>query len=194
MIIALEMCYAVAHTPTPLPTATSTAPPLPTSTPTPEIRTPATITTTEALTQAQALNRTEDAEDDDDDDSDAIAIAMPQSKQDLLNPTNPATMLCTQNGGTVTFEKKPNGLQFGVCTFADNLQCEEWAMFSRQCPLGGVRVTGYTTAAARYCAITGGTFISANLGPPADGKETGRCRLKDGITCLAQDYFEGHCR
>jgi hypothetical protein len=61
-------------------------------------------------------------------------------------------------GGTLAIEESGSGGQIGVCYFEDNLQCEEWALFYGDCPVGGVKVTGYVTEAGRYCAITGGSY------------------------------------
>lgn len=41
---------------------------------------------------------------------------------------NPASQNCVNQGGTLTIEERGDGGQFGVCTFEDNLQCEEWAL------------------------------------------------------------------
>ncbi len=49
---------------------------------------------------------------------------------------NPASQNCVDKGGTVTIEKNGKGDQFGVCTFPDNLQCEEWAMVRGRLPHG----------------------------------------------------------
>ena len=55
-----------------------------------------------------------------------------------------------------------------------------------------MRVTGYFTPAARYCAITGGRYtISANSGKP---DEQGACSLPGGKTCDAAAYYAGVCR
>jgi len=52
-------------------------------------------------------------------------------------------------------------------------------------------VTGYVTPAARYCAITGGTYtITGNSG--ADD-EQGTCTFKDGNQCDAWAYYNGAC-
>jgi putative hemolysin len=88
-------------------------------------------------------------------------------------------------------ERRPDGGQYGVCVFVDNYQCEEWALFRGECPQGGLRVTGYITPAARYCAITGGRYtIVANSGM-AD--EQGACALPGGTSCDAAAYFSGSC-
>ncbi|MBP1694334.1 MAG: exported protein of unknown function [Chloroflexi bacterium] len=104
---------------------------------------------------------------------------------------NPASVYCTEQGGTVAFETRGDDGQFGVCYFEDNLQCEEWAMLRGDCPIGGIKVTGYITPAARYCAITGGTYtITGNSG--ADD-EQGTCTFKDGSVCDVWDYYNGKC-
>lgn len=104
---------------------------------------------------------------------------------------NPASQNCAAKGGQVTMEKNGAGGQFGVCLFPDNLQCEEWAMLRGQCRTGGIKVAGFVTPAARYCAITGGTYkvTSASNTP----QEQGTCSFTGGKTCGAQAYFDGKC-
>ncbi len=104
---------------------------------------------------------------------------------------NPASVRCVEKGGKLTMERRPDGGQYGVCAFVDNYQCEEWALFRGDCPTGGLRVTGYITPAARYCAITGGRYaVFANSGT-AD--EQGTCALADGKSCDAVAYYAGTC-
>jgi hypothetical protein len=104
---------------------------------------------------------------------------------------NPASVNCTEQGGTLKIEERGDGGQIGVCYFEDNRQCEEWALLRGECPLGGVKVTGYVTPAARYCTITGGTYtITGNSG--ADD-EQGTCAFPDGGQCDAWDYYNGKC-
>ncbi|MET0917455.1 MAG: DUF333 domain-containing protein [Burkholderiales bacterium] len=104
---------------------------------------------------------------------------------------NPASQNCGAKGGTLTIEKNAKGDQFGVCLFADNMQCEEWAMLRGDCRTGGIKVTGYVTPAARYCAIAGGTYaITSGSNTP---KEHGTCTFKDGKSCDASAYFAGTC-
>jgi uncharacterized protein len=104
---------------------------------------------------------------------------------------NPASVNCSDKGGKLTIERRPDGGEYGVCVFTDNYQCEEWAMFRGECPVGGLRVTGYITPAARYCAITGGRYaVVANSGA-AD--ERGACSLPGGKACGAGAYYAGTC-
>ncbi|MEO8754928.1 MAG: DUF333 domain-containing protein [Casimicrobiaceae bacterium] len=121
--------------------------------------------------------------------SSAGAQVPPVAAQPRL--ANPASKNCIDKGGQLVLEKNGAGGQFGVCTFADNLQCEEWAMLRGQCRTGGIKVTGYVTPAARYCAITGGTYkvtVASNM--PA---ERGTCAFGNRQTCDANAYFDGTC-
>ncbi len=114
--------------------------------------------------------------------------ALAQSPPQLANP---ASVNCTQKGGTLQIEQRPDGGQYGVCVFVDNYQCEEWALFRGECPAGGLRVTGYITPAARYCAITGGRYAVVAKSGAAD--EQGDCALSGGKACDAAAYFAGTC-
>lgn len=104
---------------------------------------------------------------------------------------NPASVNCIEQGGTLAIEERSDLGQIGVCTFEDNRQCEEWALLRGDCPVGGVKVTGYATPAARYCAITGGAYaITGNSG---QDDEQGACTLPHGAQCDAWDYYNGLC-
>jgi len=104
---------------------------------------------------------------------------------------NPASENCIQQGGTLSIVERGDDGQYGTCTFGDNQQCEEWALLRGDCPVGGVKVTGYTTPAARYCAITGGTYTATGKSGAED--EQGTCTFKDGSQCEAWDYYNGKC-
>jgi hypothetical protein len=104
---------------------------------------------------------------------------------------NPASQNCIDKGGTLTIEKRGDGGEFGVCTFEDNLQCEEWAMMRGECPVGGIKVTGFVTPAGRYCAITGGEYKVTSASN--DPNEQGTCTFKSGKTCDASAYSDGTC-
>jgi len=106
--------------------------------------------------------------------------------------TNPASRHCVEQGGALVIERNPTGDQYGVCVFADNYQCEEWALLRGECRAGGIRVTGYAIPAARYCAITGGRYaVTERSGAP---DERGTCALPAGTICDAEAYFQGTCR
>jgi putative hemolysin len=98
---------------------------------------------------------------------------------------NPASTNCADKGGTLEMRKNKNG-EYGVCLFEDNRQCEEWALFRGQCPVGGVKITGYDNEAEAYCAITGGEVFGV-------GTETPTCKRIDGTLCNAQSNLNGEC-
>ena len=104
---------------------------------------------------------------------------------------NPASANCVAQGGQLTIETLPQGGQYGVCLFEDNRQCEEWALMRGDCPVGGLKVTGYVMPAARYCAITGGEYAAEPAGDA--GQERGKCTLPDGTSCDADAYYGGTC-
>lgn len=97
---------------------------------------------------------------------------------------NPASVNCEKKGGSTIIAKKPDGAEYGICDFGDNMQCEEWALMRGDCPVGGVKITGYDTQAQIYCVITGGQALA--IGNAA-------CTLKDGTVCPVNDYFVGTC-
>jgi putative hemolysin len=104
---------------------------------------------------------------------------------------NPASQYCVDHKGTLRIERRPNGGQFGVCVFTDDRQCEEWALLRGECPAGGLRVTGYVTPAARYCAVTGGRYTVVARSGASD--EQGVCAFPGGKGCEAAAYFAGAC-
>lgn len=105
--------------------------------------------------------------------------------------SNPASDNCVKQGGTLQMEKRGDGGEYGVCVFEDNLQCEEWAMMRGECPVGGIKITGYVTPAAAYCAITGGNYTVT--GNSNQDNEQGTCTFKNGVTCDAAAYYNGTC-
>lgn len=105
---------------------------------------------------------------------------------------NPASENCTAKGGMSQIETLPSGAQYGVCLFEDNRQCEEWALMRGECPVGGIKVTGYVTPQARYCAIRGGTY-TVTAEQTADAPERGDCTLPGRETCDALALYEGRC-
>ena len=117
-----------------------------------------------------------------------------ESSTDKKHPSylpNPASVNCVKKGGKVVIEKRGDGGEYGICLFEDNRQCEEWAMFRRNCPAGGIKVTGYVTPAAQYCAITGGEYaITANSNKE---NEQGTCSFKNGVRCDVWEYYDGKC-
>ena len=105
---------------------------------------------------------------------------------------NPASENCTAVGGKLEIATRGDGGQYGICYFEDNRQCEEWALMRGDCPAGGLKVTGYVTDAAVYCAITGGEYAVTEQATDSRA-EQGACTLKSGTICDAVEYFNGTC-
>lgn len=122
----------------------------------------------------------------------SIPLLQPASAQKSAGQiANPASENCVKKGGRLVIHKRVDGGEYGVCVFEDNRQCEEWAMFRGECPVSGIKITGYATPAAQYCAITGGDYrITGNSG---NDREQGTCAFAKGPLCDAWDYFTGKC-
>jgi putative hemolysin len=125
-----------------------------------------------------------------------ITMPAPSAPASQPQPTtaaiaNPASENCVKQGGTLSIVARGDGGQYGICLFEDNRQCEEWALLRGDCPVGGLKVTGYVTPAAQYCAITGGTY--AVTGNSGQDDEQGTCTFKNGSQCDAWDYYNGKC-
>lgn len=97
---------------------------------------------------------------------------------------NPASVNCINQGGNLAIKDGPNG-QYGLCYFDDNRACEEWAMMRGDCPVGGVKTTGYDTEAQRFCAWSGGSTLAV---PNAV------CKFSDGSQCDADAFYNGACQ
>ena len=90
---------------------------------------------------------------------------------------NPASENCAKQGGTLVIQKRGDGGEYGVCMFEDNRQCEEWAMLRGECPVGGIKITGYITPAAKKKLEKG--IPLKRLGKPED--------IADAIVFMASD-------
>lgn len=97
---------------------------------------------------------------------------------------------CTDNGGVVKTESRGDGKEYEICFFDDNRQCEALSLLNDECPLGGLKVTGYITEAAVYCAINGGSYeITGNTNDVEDGN----CSFFSGNVCNVWDLYNGKC-
>ncbi len=111
----------------------------------------------------------------------ATASSTPNSNTGLANP---ASVNCAKQGGQSQIVTKKDGSQYGVCEFEDDQECEEWALYRGECPVGGVKTIGFDTQAQIYCAITGGQTLAV---PDA------KCTLPSGQVCSAEAYYNGKC-
>lgn len=97
---------------------------------------------------------------------------------------NPASVNCTQKGGTLSIQSLGNGSQYGLCEFEDNMACEEWAMYRGDCPVGGVKTTGFDNTAQMYCAWLGGQTLAV---------QNAQCTLPSGKVCPVSSLYQGTC-
>ncbi|MBP6913523.1 MAG: DUF333 domain-containing protein [Candidatus Levybacteria bacterium] len=109
------------------------------------------------------------------------------SKDSLSNHSslaNPASVYCNKVGGTTVIQALSNGAQYGLCQFEDNMACEEWALMRGECPVGGVKTTGYDTMGQRYCAWLGGKTLAV---------KNSTCTLPTGNICSTDNLYNGTC-
>ena len=118
--------------------------------------------------------------------NDCVSSELPATTTpDITAVANPASIYCQEKGGQLEIASRPDNSQYGLCYFDDNRACEEWAMFRGDCPIGGVKTTGYDTEAQKFCAWSGGHTLAV---PNAV------CTFDDGSSCLADDFYIGACQ
>lgn len=97
---------------------------------------------------------------------------------------NPASVNCVNKGGTLAIMKNGAGAEFGLCNFTDNMSCEEWALYTENCPDNGVKTTGFDTVDQQYCAWLGGQTLAV---------PNSRCTLPGGKVCSTVALYNGKC-
>lgn len=97
---------------------------------------------------------------------------------------NPASVNCANVGGNLVIMTNGSGGQYGLCQFADNQACEEWALFRKNCPVGGVKTTGFDTVDQQYCAWLGGQTLAV---------PNSQCTLPGGKICSTVALYDGKC-
>lgn len=108
-----------------------------------------------------------------------------ESRDAKTSLANPASVNCVQKGGIDVIKNKPDGSQYGLCFFEDNMACEEWAMLRGECPVNGVKITGYDTEAQKFCAWSGGKTLAA---------KDAICTFNDGSVCTDEAFYTGICQ
>lgn len=128
--------------------------------------------------------------------STAVIQKTPQQNPDRIYPTitptpqnnqglaNPASVYCGKQGGQTVIQTNGSGGQYGLCDFGSGMACEEWAMYRGECPIGGIRTTGYDNIQQKYCAWSGGQTLAV---------ENATCTFKNGKSCSVNDYYNGTC-
>jgi putative hemolysin len=97
---------------------------------------------------------------------------------------NPASVNCIKLGGNLIINTRGDGGQYGLCYFEDNRACEEWALMRGNCPVGGVKTTGFDTIDQNYCAWSGGQTLAIY---------NSICTFKNGSKCSTIDFYNGKC-
>lgn len=113
------------------------------------------------------------------------AVSPTQAVSPTTTLANPASVNCTKVGGALLIKTRGDGGQYGLCDFGDNMQCEEWALFRGDCPVGGRKTTGFDTIEQKYCAWLGGTTYAV---PNA------KCTLPNDHVCLDSALYNGTCQ
>lgn len=116
-------------------------------------------------------------------------VTPPVTNEPIVNEpvteiANPASTNCVAKGGETVIQTRPDGAQYGLCMFQENRACEEWAMLRGDCPVGGMKTTGYDTVEQKFCAWAGGQTVA---------QENAVCTFKDGTKCDNKAFYEGSC-
>jgi putative hemolysin len=101
----------------------------------------------------------------------------------VLALPNPASVHCAKVGGSLLMAKDGKGGVYGICVFKKDYQCEEWALFHGDCPVGGINIGGYATQEAIFCAIRGGAVL----------QDETQCQLPSGQVCPIEDFYARQC-
>jgi putative hemolysin len=107
-----------------------------------------------------------------------------------LDILDSASKNCTEKGGTIHVKQRGDGKEYKVCLFEDNRQCEAASLLAENCPVGGLKITGYITEAAVYCAILGGKYEITGMN---DINEDGNCSFFNSKVCNVWDLYNGKC-
>ena len=89
--------------------------------------------------------------------------AQNQTVNDNTTIANPASVFCTQNGGTLNIVTGTDGSQSGLCTFPNGSQCEEWTYYRGECsPTNQTTVSNQTVtgnASANVSSLDESDFL-----------------------------------
>jgi putative hemolysin len=107
-----------------------------------------------------------------------------ETAQTPIGLANPASVHCSKQGGKLSINTREDGAQYGLCYFEDNKACEEWALMRGECPVGGVKTTGFDSIDQKYCAWAGGETTTTAQSV---------CTFKNGLKCSTTDFYSGKC-
>lgn len=109
---------------------------------------------------------------------------------------NPASVNCTDQGGSLEIVTQNDGGQFGLCNFSD-YSCEEWALYRGECDLEKDSQAIFQALSAKGLNLTGmkvvikkhlGKYISGSVTPisePAGGGYVFAVKSPEGMQIVA---------
>ena len=118
---------------------------------------------------------------------------------------NPASVYCTQHGGSLQIITAPDGSQSGQCNFPDASSCDEWAYFRGECsphqptttpdrptlsPDQPSNLEKMPDPAAGFCEQHGGRDHTVTA---SNGRQSGQCDFPDGSSCDDWAYLNRKC-
>lgn len=104
--------------------------------------------------------------------------------QTPISGANPASVYCAKNGGKTVIQTRGDGGQYGLCDFGSGMACEEWAMMRGDCPIGGIRTTGFDNVEQKYCVWSGGSTLA---------QPNATCTFNNSKTCSVDNFYNGTC-
>jgi len=91
---------------------------------------------------------------------------------------NPASLNCEEQGGTLDIITRTDGSQYGICTFSDGSQCEEWKLIREECSKGQYVPTPGKVCTMEYapvCGVNGITYGNACMADNVPIEKQGEC-------------------
>jgi putative hemolysin len=87
--------------------------------------------------------------------SSSVIASSTRSQESSAQMANPASINCTKQGGVLSIRKRADGSEYGLCTFQDKSECEEWALYRGECKRGAGAVQESYDNPYSYCAAVG---------------------------------------